>query len=1236
MSKKIIVLFAAVLMVFAFAGSKAVAAIDPLKEAATVYLELTKQTTSPYDPSPIRGRASFITAAGILATEFNGKPIGDSVLVISSVTFGDDVNVSGDSFTTPAAALTFSPAPLTLDLISPWQEFAVNYNDIPEIGSDKIRATLKNGTVTLASELPVVVNGPEANVYVVRSGGIAVTSLPQVLDPIPNPQADKGLTRRAGDNVPIDVFAAYGVDTDNDGDVDEFIFTDNVPAGAENVSISGGASASVVLDKGYAATTIKVTSLGLASTLSGITDAAGQLAAINSAFVSGKTFTWSASSTIIPEIGTECGDVNADDQLNLCGQNTFGNIANLTLDGAVSSSFNKDTSLFFPDLIAQVNMVGLPVTSVANTGATEGFLASGVSPLDAIYYLVDWTNKQNSFKVNGDGSGDLVYGALVGFDAYKNPAPFSTNTGLNVGFSMLTSIGGAIVPAPISAVGPWSAYGAGVLSGGANTFFLPFVAAANVNSLYVNSADMPLATISTIDSLAEGVSYAIENNVVAMPTSPPFPTVNTEAGGDSITIGVTGTSGENSFTLRVVKQTGTVMKVNTDKSTAPTADNTVSIPLKKASDNTAEQKVVFFTTASDVQLHYIFQGDSKRTIFAYKSAPARVSPADPGDFPPSAVSSSITKAGAILDTDHDEVNNCTFGVTDAFGNSFKFTAGGTTLSTIEDSDATVAVFKADGTTPFPGADAEIDDNNVVAQFTADSLAAGEGTAIVKVSAGDKSAQLAINVRALQKTVVAAQFVPILGVNDTPVMLNFGDQDGKMVSPVILKTCAPGSFEVDIETKDGSLTGIGETVALTTFDPFAVFTAKPDTGKTSMTITADGGDADATTEILTLDFIADFEPPVIGALTAGACSFTIACTDNKALNLTGSVVVVKKSSGEDITSTLTRTDTGNGTTSGTIEFSGLPGVDNYSANIVLKDQANNKTVSDRNVNVTTCEISCDNVDPNRGNTGATLDVVITGIGTHFGAASVVTFGYDKIKVNSQNATSATSITANITIDAAAVVGTQSDVTVTTGAEVVTCSKGFTVGSAISEVKCTSVTPASVKAGDTNKDVVIKLEGIDLTGITDVTVAFGCTGVTVNSSTVTSATEITANISVAKTAQDCTGDVTITGLSDVGVVCKGAFKVEAVPCTITIDPATVQTGFLFPRTHTIKVTASEGCAFDATTTVEVSGQKVTIVGDPVISGNTVTVEIRTRPVILGGKGTTTLTVTTGSKLRPLRSP
>ena len=40
-------------------------------------------------------------------------------------------------------------------------------------------------------------------------------------------------------------------------------------------------------------------------------------------------------------------------------------------------------------------------------------------------------------------------------------------------------------------------------------------------------------------------------------------------------------------------------------------------------------------------------------------------------------------------------------------------------------------------------------------------------------------------------------------------------------------------------------------------------------------------------------------------------------------------------------------------------------------------------------------------------------------------------------------------------------------------------------------------------------------------------------------------------------------------------------------------------------------------------------VTLVGDPVISGNTITAEIRTNPVILFGKGTNTLTVTTGAE-------
>jgi hypothetical protein len=1220
MSKKIFLMFAAILMVFAFAGSNAVAG-----EATTVYLELTKQVTSPYDPSPIRGRVSLIDAAGTLATTFNGQPIADATLVLSSLTFGNDVGVSTESYT--QVLTTFGASPLNIDLDSAWQEFALNYNGITEPGDDVLKATLKSGTTSISAEMPITVKGPMANCYVVRSGGIAASALPKVLDPIPAPLADKGLDRRAGDNVPIDVFAAYGADTDGDGDVDEFIFTDQLPAGAENVSVSGGPGASVVLVDGHVATTIQVKSLGLATTLKGITtNAAAQLAAMQTAFSSGKTITWSASSSIVSEIGTKCGDVNTDEQVDLCGKNTFGNIANLTLDAGVSTTFSKDTSLFFPDLIQTVNLVGLPVTSVLNTGATEGFLTGGeVSPLDAIYFLPDWTTKQGTFKVNGDGSGDVVYGALIGFDAYKNPAPFVEGT--TATFTMLTTAG---APA-ITAIGPWATGSGSSLTAAANSFFLPFQATVNVGGLYVDPASAPVAAsvISTINSAAKGVNFAIAENVLAMPTSPPFPVVSTQAGGKGIVVGVTGTPQENSFELRVIQQTGGLVKVNTEGET--TAANSVAIPLKKAADNTAEAKVSFFTTVGDVNLHYIFTGDSTKTIFAFKDpVTARVEPADPGDFPPSAASAGITKAGAIIDNDIEEVSTCTFDVSDAFGNSYKFTAGATTVTTIEDSDATAAVFLEDGTTPFPGAKASIDNNNVSVQFSFDEVPAGATTAIIKVTAGSASAQTIIDVRSLQQTVLANPFIAINGINDTPVKLNFGDQNGAPIAPVIGKGtsgCADPGYEVDIETVDGSLTGIGETKTLTTAAPSAKFTAKTNTGKTIMTIAADGGDAKATNTTLTLDFNADFEPPVIGAITAGSCSLSIACTDNKALNLTGSTVVVKKSTGEDITSTLTRTDTGNGTPTGSIQFTALPGVDTYILDIVLKDKANNKTTGQRSVTVTTCEQpACAGVNPTFGRIGNTLDVVITGTNTNFGATSVVTFSSADVTVNSQNATSATSITANITIAAAATNATKCDVTVTSGSEVVTCAQAFEL-TTITDITCASVEPASVTAGET-KDVVITLTNVDLTGLTG-TVAFGCTGVTVNSSTVTSATTITANITVAKTAQACTGDVTITGVSDVGVVCKDAFSVVALPpCTITVDPSTVKTGIIFPRTYTITVTAGESCVFDDTTTVSFSGN-VTIVGTPVISGNTATVEIRTKPVILGGKGANTLTVTTGAQ-------
>ena len=192
-----------------------------------------------------------------------------------------------------------------------------------------------------------------------------------------------------------------------------------------------------------------------------------------------------------------------------------------------------------------------------------------------------------------------------------------------------------------------------------------------------------------------------------------------------------------------------------------------------------------------------------------------------------------------------------------------------------------------------------------------------------------------------------------------------------------------------------------------------------------------------------------------------------------------------------------------------------------------------------VSIPTCQPQCLSVDPAFGGPGETIDVTITGENTHFDTTSVVTFSCAAIAVNSVTANSATSIIANITIAEDATL-CQSDINVTTGSEVVTCVPPFEIPPPPSP-KCVSVVPLKIQVGET-KDVVIKLEGIDLTGITDdINVVFGCAGVTVNSSTVTSATEITANITVSKTAQDCTGDVTITGVDNVGIVCPTDFKI-----------------------------------------------------------------------------------------------
>ena len=357
--------------------------------------------------------------------------------------------------------------------------------------------------------------------------------------------------------------------------------------------------------------------------------------------------------------------------------------------------------------------------------------------------------------------------------------------------------------------------------------------------------------------------------------------------------------------------------------------------------------------------------------------------------------------------------------------------------------------KADGTTPYPGAKGEVDGNNIIVTLSLSDVTAANGAPVLKITAGAATASITYNVRALVATSLKNTFIPVVGIDDTPVKLNFADQNGAFVEPN-----PTSAFEVDVET-DGGTTSAGAdfTQILTNAVQSFTFTAELDAASTTkiMTISADGRDADAGSTTLTLDFNADFEKPVVGAVTAGPCSISIAITDNKAVNLAGSTVVVKNgSTGEDITSTLTRTDTGDGTTAGSINFTVL-GTGSFVLEIVAKDMANNTSApTTRTIEVTTCVgAECVTVDPAFVRPGETKDVTITATGSNFVAGTTVAFSCTGVTVNSVTANSATELTVNITV-AADAADAACEITVTTGGSSVTCDDKFAITTTLPEL------------------------------------------------------------------------------------------------------------------------------------------------------------------------------------------
>ncbi len=186
---------------------------------------------------------------------------------------------------------------------------------------------------------------------------------------------------------------------------------------------------------------------------------------------------------------------------------------------------------------------------------------------------------------------------------------------------------------------------------------------------------------------------------------------------------------------------------------------------------------------------------------------------------------------------------------------------------------------------------------------------------------------------------------------------------------------------------------------------------------------------------------------------------------------------------------------------------------------------------------------DSCSPTSGAQGQTMNVSIAGSNTTFvNGTSVASFG-SGITVNSTTVTDATNATANITIAAGATPGTR-DVNVVTGGET---PEPLTGGFTVRDAKISSVNPASGTQGQTMN---VSIVGSSTAFVNGTSVASFGSGVTVNSTTVSDATNATANITIAAGATPGTRDVNATTEGETPDPLTGGFTVNKMP-TVDID-------------------------------------------------------------------------------------
>jgi sulfopyruvate decarboxylase TPP-binding subunit len=250
-----------------------------------------------------------------------------------------------------------------------------------------------------------------------------------------------------------------------------------------------------------------------------------------------------------------------------------------------------------------------------------------------------------------------------------------------------------------------------------------------------------------------------------------------------------------------------------------------------------------------------------------------------------------------------------------------------------------------------------------------------------------------------------------------------------------------------------------------------------------------------------------------------------------------------------------TFSGSGITVNSTEFvSGTELTVNINVSSAAATGARDVTVTNGDAGVGTCA-GCFTVNAkptvllttpsSRGQGAIDQAITVSGVGFVDGDLLAVSFSGTGVTVDPAETTFVSSVELTIVIDVAstAATGTRSVTVVNGDGGVGSCSACFTVNA---KPVVTSAVPSSRGQGATGEDVTINGSGF-VSG-SSLATSFSGTGITVNSTTFESPTELTANITVAGGATVGARDVTVTN-GDAGVgSCTGCFSINAKP-TIT---------------------------------------------------------------------------------------